>query len=312
MPGYDCIGDVHGQSDALKALLDKLGYFLSGGVYRHPERIAVFTGDIVDRGPDVRGALQIVRAMCAAGSALCVMGNHEFNLIAYLTRNPEGGWLREHNEKNRMQLQATMASFSENEKELEEYCGWLKQLPLYLELRGLRIVHACWDHLAISRLYCSSGILKPHALVESALHKGSEIGRATALLLKGSKLNLPDGLIFTDINGFRRSRKRLKWWVDPRDKRFEELFVLPMYNIEGDTSFLKKIVEFPEGLPAYYSTDEPPVVFGHYWLEGEPRVIRDNIVCVDYGAGAGQKLIAYCWSGEEKFTDSNLVWVEIP
>ena len=311
MPGYDIIGDVHGQARALVRLLEEMGYILTEGVYRHPERIAIFAGDIVDRGPDVRQALQIVRKMCVAGSALAVMGNHEFNLITYLTRSPEGGWLREHNEKNRGQVQETLDSFKGRETELEEYSCWLKQLPLYLDLRDLRIVHACWNHLAISRFYCSGGQLCPKALEAAALDKYSDIGKAAALILKGEKFDLPEGISFTDAQGFRRQRKRLKWWVNPKEKTYRELFVLPMYNLNGNESFLDTAAEFPEGYPAWYSEEEPPVAFGHYWLEGEPAVIRDNILCTDYGAGAGQKLACYRWSGEEKFTDKNWVWVKV-
>ena len=311
VPGYDIIGDVHGQADALVRLLEKLDYTLTEGVYRHTDRIAVFTGDIVDRGPEVRRSLQIVRRMCGAGSALSVLGNHEYNLITYLTRNPEGGWLREHNEKNRGQVLETLDSFKGKESELEEYCSWLKELPLFLDLQGLRVVHACWDHLAVSRFYCSGGRLSPKLLAATASDKHSEIGSALALLLKGEKFDLPDGIAFTDVQGIMRKRKRLKWWVDPREKSYNDLFVLPMYNPTGDVSFLDNVVDFPNGFPAWYSEDEPPVAFGHYWLDGEPEVIRDNVLCVDYGAGAGQKLACYRWSGEEQFTDRNWVWVKV-
>jgi hypothetical protein len=32
---YDLIGDIHGHADALRELLQKLGYELHEGVYRH-------------------------------------------------------------------------------------------------------------------------------------------------------------------------------------------------------------------------------------------------------------------------------------
>ena len=43
---YDLIGDVHGCAQTLEHLLDTLGYRFQAGVWRHPERIAVFLGDI--------------------------------------------------------------------------------------------------------------------------------------------------------------------------------------------------------------------------------------------------------------------------
>jgi hypothetical protein len=46
---YDLIGDIHGCARTLERLLDTLGYRLQGGVWRHPQRMAIFLGDLVDR-----------------------------------------------------------------------------------------------------------------------------------------------------------------------------------------------------------------------------------------------------------------------
>lgn len=74
---FDLIGDVHGCAGELETLLADLGY--EDGV--HPAgRTAVFVGDLVDRGPDSPGVLRRVMGMVAAGSALCVPGNHENKL----------------------------------------------------------------------------------------------------------------------------------------------------------------------------------------------------------------------------------------
>jgi predicted MPP superfamily phosphohydrolase len=83
MNHYDIIGDIHGYADTLRALLAKLGYTERAGVYRHAERIAVFVGDFIDRGPKIRETLRIVRAMADSGIALAVLGNHEWNALRY-------------------------------------------------------------------------------------------------------------------------------------------------------------------------------------------------------------------------------------
>ncbi|MFI0938068.1 polynucleotide kinase-phosphatase [Streptomyces sp. NPDC021020] len=78
---FDIIGDIHGCSAELEALLAKLGY--DDG--RHPGgRTAVFVGDLVDRGPDSPGVLRRVMGMVEAGTALCVPGNHENKLGRHL------------------------------------------------------------------------------------------------------------------------------------------------------------------------------------------------------------------------------------
>jgi polynucleotide kinase-phosphatase len=84
---FDIIGDVHGCRAELEVLLGKLGYDLvldaAGRPVDavHPDgRTAVFVGDLVDRGPDTPGVLRLVMGMVAAGTALCVSGNHEQKL----------------------------------------------------------------------------------------------------------------------------------------------------------------------------------------------------------------------------------------
>jgi hypothetical protein len=52
----------------------------------HPDRQAIFVGDLIDRGPRQVESVEIVRSMVDAGAAQIAMGNHEFNAIAYATQ----------------------------------------------------------------------------------------------------------------------------------------------------------------------------------------------------------------------------------
>src|SRR6202008_3839311 len=90
--GYDIIGDVHGCATHLTDLLDALGYRENDwtGAYRHPQRQAIFVGDLIDRGGEQLRVLEIVKRMVDSGSAQIVMGNHEFNAIAYSIEYPTG------------------------------------------------------------------------------------------------------------------------------------------------------------------------------------------------------------------------------
>ncbi len=88
---FDIIGDVHGCRAELETLLEKLGYALTRDAAgrpvgaAHPDgRTAVFVGDLVDRGPDSPGVLRLVMGMVAAGTAICVPGNHEQKLARKL------------------------------------------------------------------------------------------------------------------------------------------------------------------------------------------------------------------------------------
>ncbi|MEM6487613.1 MAG: polynucleotide kinase-phosphatase [Pseudomonadota bacterium] len=89
---FDIIGDVHGCFEELTALLATLGYALDPYTdgedllsARHPQgRIALFLGDLTDRGPRNRDVLRLVMGMAAEGSARSVMGNHDNKLGRWL------------------------------------------------------------------------------------------------------------------------------------------------------------------------------------------------------------------------------------
>jgi protein phosphatase len=85
---FDVIGDIHGCRAELTELLGALGYVIdtdadgrAAGASHPAGRRAVFVGDLVDRGPDTPGVLRLVMGMVAAGTALCVPGNHESKLL---------------------------------------------------------------------------------------------------------------------------------------------------------------------------------------------------------------------------------------
>ena len=70
------VGDIHGRSDLLAVLIDEAA--------REPKlrdkRAIVFLGDLVDRGPDSLGAIDLAigaRARIGADEAIALMGNHE-------------------------------------------------------------------------------------------------------------------------------------------------------------------------------------------------------------------------------------------
>ena len=68
-----------------------MGYESSTCVWHHPQgRVALFLGDLTDRGPESLAALELVDAMIQAGSGrLAALGNHDWKLYRYgvLRRN---------------------------------------------------------------------------------------------------------------------------------------------------------------------------------------------------------------------------------
>ena len=76
------IGDVHGDLTTLRGLLRSLGLVDSGDRWQGGKRHLVQTGDVLDRGPDSRKALELImrlekEAEAAGGRVVMVLGNHE-------------------------------------------------------------------------------------------------------------------------------------------------------------------------------------------------------------------------------------------
>jgi hypothetical protein len=307
---YDLIGDIHGHSEPLRELLVKLGYRRVGGSYRHPERQVIFLGDFIDRGQNQRGVIDIVRPMIEAGAALAVMGNHEFNAIAWFTEDPDrpGAHLRPHTGKNRAQHQAFLEAY----EGADDYAGlieWFRSLPLWLDLDGLRVVHACWDAGLMRYLEQRSASLNRYLddqLLATASRQGSMEFRAVETLLKGKEIKLPAGQRFLDKDGNPRHEIRVRWW-DVEAKTYRRAFL-------GPESALSHIPEDPIDVEHRidYSSAEPPVFIGHYWMEGEPDLLAPNVACLDWSIASpkGGRLVAYRWDGEVELNGSKFFYVQ--
>ena len=303
--GYDVVGDVHGHADKLEGLLGRLGYAEFKGAWRHPDRQVVFIGDLIDRGRAQRRTVDLARAMVDAGSAQMVLGNHEFNAIAWATPDPQrpGEYLRPHSGKagvrNRQQHQAFLREVGEDSSTHRDYIAWFRSLPLWLDLGGLRIVHACWDSTAmdiVGRLLNADGSPTYSLMVEGS-RRGSAEYEAVETILKGPEIELPEGFEFLDGEGHQRRRARLRWW-DAHASTLRRAAEIPSTARALDGSRLRELPDDPldDGVNAPY-TDDVPVIFGHYWRKGSRSVYSGKTACVDYSAGSGGPLVAYSWSG---------------
>lgn len=290
---WDIIPDIHGQTGKLKRLLAKLGYDDDSGIYRHPERRVLFLGDFIDRGPDPRGVLQIVRGMVEAGEAVALMGNHELNALHFHTNGPDGKPLREHSKNKVGQHSATLTQFIDMRDEWAEWLAWLTTLRVTFETPEFRAVHACWDEGARGVINGSS-LADPDFLLATGT-KGTPQYRAMERLLKGPEIDLPEGVTFIDKDGHERDNMRVCWWgLEGEELAFADLVMPP--GAETPEGVVAR--EHLRGVPSYPS-DEKPVVFGHYWLpwRGQTGPLAENILCMDYSAGKEGPLVACRWNG---------------
>mgnify|MGYP001818575482 CR=1 FL=1 len=311
MVNYDLIGDIHGHSKPLVELLEKLGYRLSDGVYRQPDRRVIFLGDFIDRGPNQRDVIKIVRPMIEEGAALSVMGNHEFNAIAWHTEDPDNPYqyLREHTARHMRQHQAFLDAY-QGTADHGELVEWFRTLPMWLDLGELRVVHACWDDLLMQALLVNYPTLNDYLddeLLVKASRKDALEHEAVEILLKGKEVELPKGHSFLDKDGHARHAVRIRWF-DANSITYQAAFL-------GPEKARSHIPEDPIGADhiIQYSHDDPPVFFGHYWLEDDvPELLAPNVACLDYSVASegGGKLVAYRWDGEQRLDNSKFVFVD--
>jgi hypothetical protein len=303
---FDVIGDIHGQYDKLVSLLLRLGYDESSGTWRHPSRIAIFLGDLIDRGPKQMQTVNLVRAMVESGSAQCILGNHEFNAIAWVTPDPEhpGKFLRDHHKQGNREQHQAFLDVVEGTPRQKDITDWFRTLPLWLDLPGLRVVHACWHQEAIDLL---RPILGPdQTLTEEVIllgsRKGHPVYEAIEVVCKGPEVPLPPGISFEDKGGKVRHEVRVRWWQEDLSTYRKAAIGPP-----GDMAMIPDVPLPTEWKGHQYSG--PPVLFGHYWFAGKPEVISPQFACLDYSVAKDGPLVAYRWDGEKELSSEKMAWV---
>ncbi|HOX83212.1 MAG TPA: metallophosphoesterase [Chryseolinea sp.] len=298
----DFIGDIHGHAEELEMLLEhKLGYTKTNGFYEHETRKAFFVGDFIDRGPDIKKVLEVIRPMIDHGAAYTVIGNHEYNAICYWSNDEDGKPLREHTDKNNGQHKKTIDSFS-NIDHLKDYVDWFKTLPIYFESDQFRVIHAQWkqeyvDHLKNNRI---DNFTSLEFLIQSA-NKHTHEHKIIECLLKGEEVEVPD-VAFKDKDGNERFAYRVKWWMKGNNLLCNDsLFEFP----EESKSHVMPISS------AGYGEHEVPVLFGHYWLKNsQPKLQKPNVCCLDFSVAKKGILVAYRWNGERELTAENFRYVK--
>ncbi len=288
----DVIGDIHGYADKLIGLLEQLGYVHNGQYYVPPTgHRALFIGDLIDRGSQQLRTLEIVFAMLDADVADAVMGNHEYNALAFatldktLSNHDSNGahYLRAHNDVHTNQHEAFLAELPFGSAEHQYWLKRLYEIPLWLETDYACFVHACWDvnSMAVLKpLLTKNNCLTLDALVKTA-QTPSLYHDALERVLKGVETPLPDGLAMVDKDGVKRTRVRVRWWLEHLNGR-------PLRQIARAPK--SGLVQIPPEVIAkdidFVLKTNKPVFVGHYWLTGTPEPLSPQVVCTDYSAAS--------------------------
>jgi hypothetical protein len=169
------VGDVHGCRAELDALLDSIA-FTSG------DRL-VFVGDLVARGPDSFGVLDVVRRT----GAIVVRGNHEQKLLDW--RHAREAWL--HGEA---EAKAPIGRMHRDLARALRPVDWsiLETSPLFLDLpeHGARVVHAGVDTTR------SFDAQRPETLMRIRTVKARVVRRGRQNVLWGVTYSGPPQIVF--------------------------------------------------------------------------------------------------------------------
>ena len=299
----DVVGDVHGELDALHALLAHLGYDADGG---HPDgRHLVFVGDLCDRGPDSPGVIALVQRLVESGRALATLGNHEVNLLRG-DRKDGNDWFWSEGSSRDAKYEPRAHLPPERR---DAVIAFLRTLPLALERADLRVVHAAWDLASIARLRAADPALSrvEHFLRwesdAEALISARGIGAAARIEYDEYRERLVDPA--QPVPMLVATAQVDEIWQMSNPIRvvtsgIERVATRPFFA-SGHWRFVERIRWWDE------YTDTVPVIVGHYWRRFE-RVAREalgqaeenlftdlaptdwhglhrNVFCVDFSVG---------------------------
>jgi hypothetical protein len=346
LPRFDIIGDVHGNLPALLALGRDLGYDVAAG-WEHPEdRLPVFLGDLVDRGPYSLATAEHVLALVAARRAFCLLGNHEYNLAAWSLGLP--GW-----ERPKRSNATTIADALARPERWQPVIRGLMGLPLAAELPDLRLVHASWHQPSLDALDALGHLRAPVESPQRLTDGGREatlaalegavrvppvfapVAGASGPLLSGwgmaaglratgrGEPDMPQEILikgheraaaepFADADGHLRTEVRVTWWqeADPEVPRDRVIVVGHYWNLPPE----------PTAAAPHWA---PPWPSGHpqlraWWKDLGPRLapagrraFTGDVVSVDFN-GYSRFMGNLGCVGALRWPERELVWASAP
>lgn len=334
----DIVGDVHGEWDALQQLLAHLGYNSDGA---HPEgRTLVFVGDLCDRGPDTPAVMDWFCNTYAAGNCLAVLGNHEVNLIRDDAKDGAGWYFSARTERDRAKYAPFVVASIEQRDRYARLCN---NLPIALERKDLRIVHAAWQEDSIDAAkQLPLGSARRHydeyeAIAEQQAQNGTLLNR----IQQESALwphDVEDGTQTPPLLIAHGERELLKQMTNPL-----KVLTTGVEAAAEEPFYAGGKWRFTDRQAWWNQYDEAtPVVVGHYWRLFNPPAtatarranakpgtkveaalfagiagnswhgLRKNVFCVDFSVGArwSERLQGMTDTTQSRFHLAALRWPE--
>lgn len=130
------IGDVHGQSGCMDTLRDLM---IADAANRSGDKLAVFLGDYVDRGPDSYGVVdRLMKGDYLPFPYVCLKGNHEDMMVYDLQNTTRGDmWIINGGAETLNSYERTTGKMPP-----QDHIDWMNNLPTNHVVDHLVFVHA--------------------------------------------------------------------------------------------------------------------------------------------------------------------------
>jgi hypothetical protein len=186
---------------------------------------------------------------------------------------------------------------------------WFMTIPLWLDLGGLRVVHACWssEHIDYLQPLVGEKDTLTEELVVAASTKGDPSYDAVETILKGPEVSLGD-VHYHDKDDNFRDQARIAWWKESATSLSTAALIPGGTDIRDPSCRPTSLPDrrLAEDERFRYESDVP-VIFGHYWWSAALGIGSDRAVCVDYSVAKEGELVAYRWDGETVLSDLKIV-----
>jgi hypothetical protein len=251
----DIVADIHGEIDALRALLCHLGYDAAG---QHPQRRRlVFLGDLGDRGPDSPAVVSMVSDLVLSGRSQCVLGNHDLNILLG-QKKPDNYWF--FGEPVSLDGSGVVTpQVLADDKTRRLALGFFETLPLVVERDDVRVVHACWEPRMVEHARRATNVPELYWRSVQSIQ---------------ADLALRDELDDIDRGLEHQNRNPVKVLTSGLERKTQQARVS-----EGRLRHEERVAWWQD------YREEPYCVFGHYGLFADEPHGRGRAMCIDYAIG---------------------------
>jgi hypothetical protein len=214
-----------------------------------------------------------VSALIQSGTASCIIGNHELNLLLG-KRRAGNEWFYGETQELRDNGHAITQVLADHSTRVEIML-FLLRLPLALQRADLRIVHACWDAAAIEALGAAQcGLVELFFDCEAQITKVCASAGHEGHSMQADLARQNDNPVTVLTSGQER----------PTDTPF---------RAGGQTRHVERVPWWQE------YQDDVDVIFGHYWraIDPENRAVKRGPYLFgdqSYQQALGPKRNAYC------------------